>query len=174
MSNPGDEREQAAQARYRRPYDELTSAQKAWVTMDLREPKEVEQVAEAIQTTFSLERDLQAALRANIEQLERGLKITDGGKEKKVDSGFIDITAEDSNGSPVVIELKAGKADREAVGQILGYMGNLQLDLQKPVRGIIVARDFDSSAVAALGAVANLQLKKYSFVFSFESVRPEK
>lgn len=50
------------------------------------------ELAEALETTFGLERDLQRALRNNIEQLERGLKIIDGGKERKVESGFIDIT----------------------------------------------------------------------------------
>ncbi len=42
---------------------------------------------------FGLERDLQDALRGNIAQLEPGLKITDGGKENRVDAGRVDITA---------------------------------------------------------------------------------
>jgi len=79
---------------------------------------------DAVETTFGLERDLQAALRKNIDQLEPGLSITDGGKEKQVASGRVDITAQDKQGSTVVIELKAGTADRETVGQILGYMGD--------------------------------------------------
>ena len=171
--------ENGAQRRYHRPFDRLSPAEKAWVTMDLKRSKEFEQAAEeaveeAVHATFGLERDLQLALRSNIEQLELGLKIIDGGKEKRVDAGLIDITAEDTAGSPVVIELKAGTANREAVGQILGYMGNLQLDSERPVRGIIVAQDFDSAAIAASGVLPNLQLKKYSFHFSFESVRQGK
>lgn len=129
------------------------------------------EVIDAVETTFGLERDLQTALRHNIEQLETGLKITDGGKEQKVASGFIDITAEDRQGQIVVIELKAGTANRETIGQILGYMGDLSHN-GKPVRGIIVAGDFALAAVSALGALNNLQLKKYSFKFSFESVGP--
>jgi Endonuclease NucS len=125
--------------------------------------------ADAIETTFGLERDLQAALRRNIEQLEPGLKITDGNKEQIVDSGRIDITAEDSNGTTVIIELKAGAADREAVSQILAYMGDLILS-GKPVRGILVAGDFPSRTVAAARAVPNLQLRKYAFQFSFEAI----
>ena len=49
--------------------------------------EEAEQVVEALETTFVLERDLQRALRSNIEQLEPGLKITDGGNEQSVPSG---------------------------------------------------------------------------------------
>jgi RecB family endonuclease NucS len=127
------------------------------------------ETADAIETTFGLERDLQRALRKNIEQLESGLKIVDGNKEQIVDSGRIDITAEDSNGTTVIIELKAGAADREAVAQILAYMGDL-MSIGKPVRGILVAGDFPTRTIAAARAVPNLQLRKYKFQFSFEAI----
>lgn len=129
-----------------------------------------EDAIDAIETTFGLERDLQQALRKNIGQLEQGLKITGGGKQRHVPAGFIDITAEDEQGRPVVIELKAGTGDRETIGQILGYMGDLQQESKKPVRGIIVAGEFASAAVSALGALPNVELKKYGFKFSFEAV----
>jgi RecB family endonuclease NucS len=124
---------------------------------------------DAVETSFGLERDLQAALRKNIDQLEPGLSITDGGKEKQVASGRVDIIAKDKQGSAVVIELKAGTADRETVGQIIGYMGDLQPS-NKSVRGIIVAGDFTQAAVSALGTMPNLQLKKYGFKFTFTAV----
>jgi hypothetical protein len=127
------------------------------------------EIAEAVDTTFGLESDLQKALRKNIEQLESGLKIVDGGKETIVESGRIDILAEDANGMTVVIELKAGEADRKAVGQILGYMGDLMTQ-GKTVRGILIAGDFPSGPIAAARAVPNLQLQKYKFQFSFEAV----
>jgi transposase-like protein len=143
---------------------------KAHLTMGTYgEGPEVEQIAEAIDATFGLERDLQLALRKHIDQLEPGLKIVDEGKEQNVESGRIDITAEDSNGLTVVIELKAGQADRETIGQILGYMGDLMIT-KKMVRGILVAGEFPAGAIAAARAVPNLKLKKYSFRFSFESV----
>jgi RecB family endonuclease NucS len=82
-------------------------------------------VDEAIERRFALERDLQKALRENIQQLEAGLKIIDDGKERKVVSSFIDITAEDKQGATVVIELKAGIADYNAVAQLLSYIGDL-------------------------------------------------
>ena len=54
---------------------------------------------------IGLERDLQAALRRAIEQLEPGMEIFDDGAERSVASGFIDITAQDTQGAIVVIEL---------------------------------------------------------------------
>ena len=125
-------------------------------------------VVEAIEAAFGLERDLQLALRANITQLEPGLTISDDGKEQTVSSGRIDIAAEDKQGNAVVIELKAGTADRDAIGQILSYMGDLGAD--KQVRGILVAGDFTARAISAAHAVPNVALKQYSFHFSFAAV----
>ncbi len=132
---------------------------------------EVSEVEEAFEMTFGIERDLQRALRGNIEQLEVGLKIIHGGKEQVVDSGRgrIDVTAEDRNGTTVVIELKRGEAGRRAIGQILAYMGDFTLR-KKPVRGILVARDFSPEAIAAARVVPDLQLRKYGFKFTFEAV----
>jgi hypothetical protein len=42
---------------------------------------------------YNSERQLQAKLRANIEMLEPGLTIIDGGKELVLPSGRVDITA---------------------------------------------------------------------------------
>lgn len=119
-------------------------------------------------SSFSLERDLQRALRGNIEQLEPGLKITDGGTERTVDAGRIDITAEDDGGNIVVIELKAGTAGMDSIGQILSYMGSIESPEGKDVRGILVAYDFDERLVMAAKAVPNISLKAYSVQFTFE------
>ena len=117
--------------------------------------------------SFGLERDLQRALRANIEQLELGLRITDGGVERTVQAGRIDITAEDSGGNPVIIELKAGKADLTSIGQLLSYMGSAEVDSSRLVRGILVANEFDHRLVVAAKAVPSISLKSYSIQFSF-------
>ncbi|MFZ2070720.1 MAG: hypothetical protein WAV32_03790 [Halobacteriota archaeon] len=79
--------------------------------------------------------------------------------------------AEDKQGAVVVIELKAGAATPDCIAQILSYMGALSDMEQKPVRGILVAGDFPSRVVFAARAVSNLQLKKYTFRFSFEAVK---
>jgi Endonuclease NucS C-terminal domain len=80
---------------------------------------ETDELIEAAEATFGLERDLQLALRSNIQQLESGLQIIDDGKERITDAGRIDITARDTNNLTVVIELKAGTAAPEALTQLL-------------------------------------------------------
>ena len=124
-------------------------------------------IEEAEELKFGLERDMQAALRRNIEQLEQGLRVIDGGSERTVEAGHIDITAQDSDDKLVVIELKAGIAGPDSIPQTLAYMGSLQSETQGPVRGILVANDFHRKVLLAAQAVPNLQLKQYSFTFSF-------
>jgi RecB family endonuclease NucS len=129
------------------------------------------EVVEAVDTAFGLERDLQRALRANIGQPDPNLTIIDGGKEQIIPVGRIDITARDKAGTTVVIELKTRTADREAIGPILAYMGEL-MAITASVRGILVAKDFSSRAVTAARAVPHVQLVRYGFRFSFETVSP--
>jgi RecB family endonuclease NucS len=148
------------------------SAIKANVTMGrvvIPEQTESEEALDAIETKFGLEKDLQKELRKRIADLEPELAIADGGKERSVPSGFIDITAQDRHGSAVVIELKAGAADRDAIGQILAYMGDL-MATEKTVRGIVVAGEFTPRAIAAARAAGNIQLRQYHITFSFPSV----
>jgi endonuclease len=116
---------------------------------------------------IGLERDLQKALRGQIEDLEAGLVIIDDGAERPVPSGYVDITARDTAGTVVVIELKAGAADRTAIGQVLSYMGDVADEEDAPVRGILVAHNFDDRAKAAARVVPNLTLRSYSVRFSF-------
>lgn len=162
-------------------------AKKAWVTIRRRkeaerakaraESPEIAEIAEAKEAIdakkakFTLERDLQVALRADIEQLEGGLTINDGGKEKiGLSGGRTDILAIDANGRPVVIELKAVTADHDAIGQILRYMGDLQDEIGGPVRGIVIAPDFTAGAVAASKPVPSIELQKYRFNLLFKKV----
>ncbi len=119
--------------------------------------------------TFGLERDLQRALRSNIEQLEPGLRITDGSKEHRVEAGFIDILARDENQSHVVIELKSVPAKRDALAQLMAYMGDLleSTDTGTEIRGILIAPSFDAKTVSAARVVPSIKLVEYSFTFSF-------
>ena len=63
------------------------------------------------------ERHMQRALRQNMEQLEPKMRADDDGVERRVESGFIDITARDANDRLVVVELKTGVAGQRAVAQ---------------------------------------------------------
>jgi endonuclease len=120
----------------------------------------------ASERLFSMEKDLESALRGNLAQLEAGLRLADGGVQRTVPSGRIDILAEDAQGL-VVIELKAVTAPRDAVAQVLAYMGDLAETDPRPVRGILVAPDFDPRASAAARMVPGLRLVRYGFAFTF-------
>lgn len=132
---------------------------------------DVEEIIEnAASLKFGLERDMQNALRRSIHQLNPALHIIDDGKERRVASGFIDILAEDDQGSVVVIELKPGKAPESAVTQVLSYIGSLQAEEEsRPVRGILIAREFTTHTRFAARA-AGIKLVEYGFSFSFAIV----
>lgn len=127
-----------------------------------------ELIEEAVGKTFALEKDLQAVLRSNLAQLEEGLTIADGGTERRVEAGFIDILARDKSGTLTVIELKAETARPEAVAQILAYMGCVAEEAGEAVRGILVAGDHHPRVGYAARAIPNLTLKKYRYRFEFE------
>jgi RecB family endonuclease NucS len=69
----------------------------------------------------------------------------------------------------VVIELKAVSADREAIGQVLAYVGDM-MGPAKAVRGILVAPEFSPRAIAAARAAPNIRLVRYGFRFSFQNI----
>jgi len=132
---------------------------------------------EALETSLSLESDLEKSLLVNLEQLEQGLQLYRSsnmyGRQLETGKvGRIDILGIDKNKDFVVIELKAGKADDRACSQILRYMGWVMEHLagNRNVRGIIVANEFSDFLKYAVKAAPNLTLKKYEFHFDFKEV----
>jgi RecB family endonuclease NucS len=131
---------------------------------------ETAEIEEALEMTFGLEKDLQAALRKNIESLEKGLTIIDGGKERSTEAGRIDITAKDSKNRTVIIELKAIDAKPEVIAQTLAYMETVKTEDKVDVRGIIVASGFPDRVKLAARQILNLQLVQYSFQFNYNKI----
>lgn len=120
---------------------------------------------------INLERDLQAALRDQIDQLEPGLKVIDGGAARQVETGSIDITARDAHGRTVVILLKAGVAGQRTVGQILNFMGEVQAEEpDQPVRGLLIASTFDRKGRSMARMAPALSLRRYAVSFQFLAV----
>ncbi len=150
----------------------VVSAVKAHVPMGAYSGSDTraDELAETSEVTFGLERDLQSALRSNIEQLEAGLKVTDGGAERITDAGRIDITAADAEGATVIIELKAGTAAPAALTQLLAYMGAVAEQDETDVRGLLVAGEFHPLIVSAAKAIPNVHLRRYRYNFMFEAV----
>jgi RecB family endonuclease NucS len=128
--------------------------------------EEFEEYQEAAELKFGLEKDLHRAVRAHIDQLDPDFRIVDEGKERHVESGFIDILAQDGNGRLVVIELKIGPAPNDVITQILGYIGDLTAEGERDVTGVVIAEEF-STRVRSAARVAGLRLVTYSYQFTF-------
>lgn len=133
--------------------------------------------ASAIDTSLTLERDMERSLLRDLGQLEAGLKLYDGNgiSGNQFDTGTVgrlDILAADAKGSLVVIELKAGRADDRVCGQILRYIGWVKenLGVNRSVRGIVVANDFSESLRFAAKAMPGVALKRYEVRFEFTDV----
>ena len=154
---------------------ECVRSLKAHVTMGTYDT-EVEELAEEIstaqETRLSIERDLQIFLTDNLGQIEPGLKLHENGVEYNTDVGRIDILALDNKDNFVALELKAGTAKDNALGQLLGYMGFLSSHVPKgkKVRGYIVASDFDERLKYAVRNLPDVALKSYRVNFSFENI----
>lgn len=132
------------------------------------------EVLETIDASLSLEKDLHSYLAARVSEIENGLVLAENGVEYQTDAGRIDILANDAQGKPVVIELKAGKAKDNALGQLLGYMGCIASNSQGPqgqdIRGILVASDFDQRVVYAANGLPTVKLLKYKVSFELQEI----
>lgn len=114
-----------------------------------------------------VQRYLEASKGVHLDELEGGLTLKESQYEISV--GSIDILAEDSNGLPVVIELKLTARD-STVGQILGYLQAYEEESgHKQVRGIIVAQDFTERCKKAAKR-ANLELFEFRKAFNFRKM----
>lgn len=145
---------------------------KSHLTMGRYDDNEVAEIITAQETSLSIERDLQTLLCNDLEQIEKGLKLFQKGKEFTTDIGRIDILAIDKKGGLVVIELKAGKAKDDALGQLLGYMGFVSSNIAKgkALRGYIIANDFDERLKYGVKSLPNVKLKAYKVNFRFEDI----
>jgi len=132
---------------------------------------------EAIETSLSLESDLEMFLIAHLTELEAGLRRYQengsSGQQISVEAaGRIDVLAIDKDNALVVIEIKAGEANDGVCGQILRYMGWVKARLagDRSVRGIVVANEFSERLHLAAKVMPNVILKKYEVSFNFKSV----
>ena len=123
-------------------------------------------------TVFQLEKEMQRAVRRQLDRLEPGLIAADGGVEYIVATGRIDVLAKDKNGNHVVIELKAGACPSGALEQALGYAQSLSDDRKDIalVRVMLIAAEFSDRMRAAAKRIPNCELKQYEFSLQFKEV----
>jgi hypothetical protein len=135
----------------------------------LHDEAEAEEASSA--SVFRYEQELQASVRNELAVLESGLTIADGGMEKSVATGRVDILAKDTAGRLVVIELKAGLCPKGAIEQLLGYCSDV--DVENPgapaSRAILIAGEFSDRTLAAAKRVQDLKLFTYGISLSFSS-----
>lgn len=129
-----------------------------------------EEQAEA--TLFRYERELQAAVRRQLTSLEPGLTVADGGIERSVATGRIDVLAATESGEMIVIELKAGTCPPGALEQALGYSDDIETETGKPTRTVLVAAEFPERIRAAVRRVPSVRLVTYKLQLAFEADLP--
>lgn len=110
---------------------------------------------------FRYERELQHAVRRQLGLVEAGLVEADGGQERSVSTGKIDIVARDLAGNFVVIELKAGPCPHGALEQVLAYSTDLEAETGTPCRAILVASQFSERIRAAAKRARDVSLVTY-------------
>ena len=108
------------------------------------------------------ERELKRLVRQQLELVEPGLVEADGGQEREVQSGRIDITARDRFGHFVVIELKAGPCPSGALEQVLAYSSDLEEETGLPCRAVLMAADFTPRQESAAKRTRDLFLVRYA------------
>ena len=127
---------------------------------------EVADVTALVETSISLERDIEDHLVNNLDAIERGLTLV--GRQFTTDVGRVDILAQDAAGTRVVIEIKVGEAKDSAIGQIARYLGWFaRTDGDAPC-GILIAGEFPGGVRYAAPAIPTLTLLIYKVHFSFE------
>lgn len=126
------------------------------------------------QSLSLLERDLQKFLARNLHLIEPGLKATPDYQleEYLTDVGRLDLFCLDGNGQYVVVELKAGLAGDDVIGQIAGYMAWVRGNVLggAAARGIIVCRNATERTKVACRLIPGLRIKKYDITFTFEDL----
>ncbi|HZW28450.1 MAG TPA: endonuclease NucS [Trueperaceae bacterium] len=97
------------------------------------------------------EAEMQAALASDPSVIEPGLTLVD--LEIPTDVGGIDLLARDAHGALVVVELKRGKANHEAVHQLARYVESVRSVWPGAVRGVLAAPSVTAPALNRLGAL---------------------
>jgi RecB family endonuclease NucS len=122
---------------------------------------------------FRYECELQEAIRRQLSQVEPGLVEADGGHERSVATGKIDVLARDLAGHFVVIELKAGPCPHGALEQVLAYSSDLEAETGTPCRAILVASQFSERIRAAAKRARDISLVTYELQLGLAKELPQ-
>jgi Endonuclease NucS C-terminal domain len=161
--------EELWQQKYQRLLNTLANPN-CWVDIAGTPPPVATVASPGDQSLSLLERDLQRVLARNLSVIEPGLAASPDYQleEYQTDVGRIDLFCRDAQGKWVVVELKAGSAGDDAVGQVTGYMAWVRDNVPgaEEVRGILVCRNASDRVKAASRMVPGLTLKRYEMSFT--------
>jgi hypothetical protein len=135
------------------------------------EEQVLDQPLEPTGLAFRIEKEMQAAVRKQLSNIEPGLLEADGGTEVSTSTGRLDILAKDARGGHVVIELKAGVCPPGAIEQVLGYAQSIEEERGGKARALLIAADFPDRMRAAAKRIPSVQLLTYEFALKFEKVQ---
>ena len=136
-----------------------------------------ESVVAQTSSEFAYEHDLRDYLARNLHLIEPGLRLYDeegvNGIEFPAGGRFIDILAVDCQGNYVVVELKVSRGYDRTVGQLLRYIGWIELhhaDAGQSVRGVIVAKEVTADLRLACRRVVGIRLFEYELSVLLKAV----
>jgi restriction system protein len=126
---------------------------------------------------FALESHLEEFLIGNWQSVDWGRPLQlwrgpDGqsGHQLSTPVGRLDFLCTDTaKDSLVVVELKRGRPSDRVVGQILRYIGYVQIHMAAPgqaVEGLIIGHDADDALRYAVSAIPTIRLMTYQVAFS--------
>jgi hypothetical protein len=123
-----------------------------------------------------VEAQLRDYLAKNLSKLEKGLTFwqqSPPSVEFCIEKKRIDILAKDSEGLPVVIELKKGNAYDKVVGQALLYQALVAAKLKVPrVRVILVANEISPELRWASSGQLDFKLFEYELTMQLNLIAP--
>ena len=128
------------------------------------------------ETNFAMEKHLEEFIIENWDALDIGEKydrheeVTDGKRKKfRTDTGEIDIFALSKDKTHyLVVELKKGRANDMAVGQIMRYMGYVNDEIankDQEVKGLIIGLKDDLGLKRAISLNPNIEFRRYKIKF---------
>lgn len=125
-----------------------------------------QELTEYVESSLSLERDLEEQIVSHLDVLEPGLTLV--SRQESSEVGRLDLLARDAEGRTVIIELKAGEAKDSSIGQIARYIGWYGEKEGTAPRAILVASGFPRQVRWAAKAIPGLKLVTYQVQFNFE------
>lgn len=125
-----------------------------------------QELTEYVESSLSLERDLEDQIVSHLDTLESGLTLV--SRQVRSDVGILDLLAKDRDGRTVIIELKAGEAKDSSIGQVARYVGWYSEKEGTAPRAILVASGFPQPVRWAAKAIPGLRLVTYRVQFNFE------